>query len=577
MQKFKVFISSVQSEFANERQRVYDFIRQDDLMGQYFEPFIFEQIAAQNTNPRQLYLDEASQCQVYLLLMGQQYGNALPGELSPTEKEYQAAGEGNAYRVAFIKDLDNQPREDQEERFFRKVQMELSYRVFSNPSVLISLVKQSLYAYLKYKGIIQTLSFDERTRDDASMEDIDPKKIKDFLRQARKKRGFPLEEDTEPEKVLKHLRLLRQGKPCNGALLMFANDPQYYFPTAVVKCAWFLGTETVKPIEDYKTFEGNVAEQISQATSWVMSKLLVRFGQRNEEVQNEVEFEIPRSVIFETIVNAVVHRDYNSTGSVQVSVFRNRIVVRNPGTLPVELTKADLMMEHGSYPHNPYLAELMYQTGYIEKYGTGITENIRKMQEAHLLAPDIDLSAEFVTTIWRDNDATHDATPTSNDATIGSNVATGSPNVATNLGTNIATNKEANVLIDSGNAINNIGTSGNNIGTSNNNIGTSLNNIATSPNNIATDHLAENRRVIDEIVSAKVKPWMRKEQIQDCIIEACIVDHSLEELAALLNKTPQYLRNFIIPELVADGILLRTKPSHSPKQTYMTNPKYKKA
>ena len=546
MSKFKVFISSVQTEFANERQRVYDFICQDDLMSQYFEPFIFEQIAAQDTNPRQLYLEEASSCQVYLLLVGQWYGNALPGELSPTEKEYLAAGEGNAYRVAFIKDLDDLQRDEREELFFRKVQNELSYRVFSNPSVLISLVKQSLYAFLKYKGIIQTLTFDEQTREDASMADIDAKKIKDFLHQARKKRAFPLDEDSEPEKVLKHLRLMRQGKPSNGALLMFANDPQYFFPTAVVKCAWFLGTETVKPIEDYKTFEGSVAEQISQATSWVMSKLSVRYGQRNEEAQNEVEFEIPRSVIFETIVNAVAHRDYNSTGSVQVSVFRNRIVVRNPGTLPVELTKADLMKEHGSYPHNPLLAEVMYQMGYIEKYGTGITENIRKMQEAHLLAPEIDLSAEFITTIWRDNDATN----------IGTNLGTSDHNIGTS-GANIAT-------------------SGNNIGTSDDNIGTTANNIGTSGNNIATDHLAENRRIIDEIVSAKVKSWMRKKQIQDCIIEACIVEHSTDELATLLKKSSDYLQNFILPELVADGILLRTKPSHSPKQTYMTNPKYKK-
>ena len=317
--------------------------------------------------------------------MGLHYGNAGSEELSPTEKEYQAAGESNAYRVAFIKDMDDQQREEREELFFRKVQKELSYRVFSNPSVLVSLVKQSLYAYLKYKGIIQALSFDEKTRDDASMADIDENKIKDFLHQARQKRGFPLSEDSDPMTVLKHLRLLRQDKPSNGALLMFANDPQYFFPSAVVKCAWFLGTETVKPIEDYKTFEGSVADQISQATSWVMSKLSVRFGQRNVEAQNEVEFEIPRSVIFETIVNAVAHRDYNSTGSVQVSVFRNRIVVRNPGTLPVELTKADLMKEHGSYPHNPYLAEVMYQMGYIEKYGTGITENIRAQSNRNVV------------------------------------------------------------------------------------------------------------------------------------------------------------------------------------------------
>ena len=534
MPKYKVFISSVQSEFSQERQLIFDFIRNDELMGQYFEPFIFEQIAAQDKNPRQLYLDEASSCQVYLLFIGKRYGNILPDGISPTEKEYQAAGNGNAWRVAFISDLDGQQREETEERFFRKVQNELSYRVFSNPSVLVSLVKQSLYEYLKYKGIIQTSSFDEQTRDDASIADIDAKKIKDFLHQARQKRGFPLAEDTDPITVLKHLRLLRQDKPSNGALLMFANDPQYFFPSAVVKCAWFLGTETVKPIEDYKTFDGSVAEQISQATSWVMSKLSVSFGQRNEEAQNEVEFEIPRSVIFETIVNAVAHRDYNSTGSVQVSVFRNRIVVRNPGTLPVELTKADLMKEHGSYPHNPYLAEVMYQMGYIEKYGTGITENIRRMQEAHLLAPEIDLSAEFITTIWRDN-------------------------IATNLGTNVATDGDANGLINNHISTTNIGT-----------------NIGTSGNNIATDHLAENKRFVDKIVKKKIRPRMTKEQLRECIIDACVVDHSIDELAALLKKSPDYLQNSVIPELVADGILLRTKPRHSPGQTYMTNPKLDK-
>ena len=560
MPKYKVFISSVQSEFAQERQLLFDFICNDELLGQYFEPFIFEQIAAQDTNPQQLYLAEASSSQIYLLLMGLHYGNAGSEELSPTEKEYQAAGESNAYRVAFIKDMDDQPREEREEFFFRKVQKELSYRVFSNPSVLVSLVKQSLYAYLKYKSIIQALSFDEKTRDDASMADIDAKKIKDFLHQARQKRGFPLSEDSDPMTVLKHLRLFRQDKPSNGAFLMFANDPQFFFPSAVVKCAWFLGTETVKPIEDYKTFEGSVADQISQATSWVMSKLSVRFGQRNVEAQNEVEFEIPRSVIFETIVNAVAHRDYNSTGSVQVSVFRNRIVVRNPGTLPVELTKADLMKEHGSYPHNPYLAEVMYQMGYIEKYGTGITENIRRMQEARLLAPEIDLSAEFVTTIWRDNDATNGATnDATNDATdsdanhLRDNVYN-TGNDATNDATKDATDSDANYLRD------NVYNTGND-----------ATNDATSK-----DYLASNKRIVDRKVSKKIRKRMSEQQLRECIIEACYVEHSIEELSKLLQKSESHIRNRFITNMVADGILLRTKPEHSSGQTYMTNPKLDK-
>ena len=538
MSKFKVFISSVQSEFASERQRVFDFIRQDELMGQYFEPFIFEQTAAQDTNPRQFYLEEAAACEVYLALVGQWYGNAAEGELSPTEKEYNAAGEGGAYRVAFIKDLDEQPRDEREERFFRRVQNELTYRVFSNPTVLVSLVKQSLYAFLKYKGIIQEQSLDEQVRYDATMDVIDPDKVREFIRKARTKRGFPLPEETKPADLLKHLHMLRDGKPTNAALLLFAKDPQYFFPTAVVKCAWFLTNEVMKPIEDYKTFEGDVLDQISQATSWVMSKMSLRHEARNVTPDTEAVFELPRSVIFETIVNAVAHRDYNSTGSVQVSVFRNRVVVRNPGRLPVDLTKADLMKEHGSFPHNPYLAEALYQVGYIEKYGTGITENIRKMLEAHLLAPTIDLGGEFVTTIWREDKEANVASETANMASEGANVASEPTNVAS---------EKSNVASERANA-------------------------AT---NVASDHLEENRRLIDSIIAPRIKPRMTAKQIRECIIDACIVEHSTEELGALLHKAPAHLRNRFIPDLVNEGILLRTKLRHAHNQTYITNPKYK--
>ena len=170
----------------------------------------------------------------------------------------------------------------------------------------------------------------------------------------------------------------------------------------------------------------------------------------------------------------------------------------------------------------------------------GITENIRRMQEAHLLAPEIDLSAEFITTIWRDN------------------VATDSPNVATNIGTNDG----SNILIDSVNSANNIGTG--------------KTNVATDSSNVATDFLAENKRIVDEIVKKKVHSKMSPQQIKECIIEACIVEHSVDELAELLNKVPGHLRNRFIPELVADGLLLPTKPRHSPGQTYMTSPKLDK-
>ncbi len=175
------------------------------------------------------------------------------------------------------------------------------------------------------------------------------------------------------------------------------------------------------------------------------------------------------------------------------------------------------------------------------------------------------MSAEFIITIWRDNDATNigtnDATngatnSGANDLTINTNSTT---NVGTNIGTDDSTNDIDNTLVDKPNDIANVAT-----GTTN---------VATGNLNVATDHLEENKRIVDEIVKRKVHSKMSPVQIKECIIEACIVEHSIEELALLLNKTPAHLRNRFIPNLVADGILLPTKPRHTKGQTYMTNPK----
>ena len=47
-------------------------------------------------------------------------------------------------------------------------------------------------------------------------------------------------------------------------------------------------------------------------------------------------------------MNAVVHRDYMSTGSVQVMLFKDRLEVWNPGRLPKGMTVEKLAGEHAS-------------------------------------------------------------------------------------------------------------------------------------------------------------------------------------------------------------------------------------
>ena len=62
--KYRIFISSVQREFARERKTLADYIRMDALFGKFFEVFIFEETPAASVSAQKVYLDEARNCDV---------------------------------------------------------------------------------------------------------------------------------------------------------------------------------------------------------------------------------------------------------------------------------------------------------------------------------------------------------------------------------------------------------------------------------------------------------------------------------------------------------------------------------
>lgn len=62
--KFKIFISSVQKEFAEERKLLADYIRKDALLGIFFEVFLFEEMDACDMTPQGVYLGEVGGCVV---------------------------------------------------------------------------------------------------------------------------------------------------------------------------------------------------------------------------------------------------------------------------------------------------------------------------------------------------------------------------------------------------------------------------------------------------------------------------------------------------------------------------------
>jgi predicted HTH transcriptional regulator len=179
-------------------------------------------------------------------------------------------------------------------------------------------------------------------------------------------------------------------------------NPQRFCLAAVVKCSHYYGTDETRPIPSHQVFGRTLFAQTTESIDFVLSKLNRTLGGRENATVADTKLEIPKEAVREIIVNAVVHRDYDSSGSVQVTVFSDRVEIINPGTLPEGLTVEDLAKRHISIPVNPFLARPFYLVGYINQLGYG-TENVVKWcRKAGLPEPTFEqLNQQFCVTIWR--------------------------------------------------------------------------------------------------------------------------------------------------------------------------------
>ena len=378
--KFRLFISSVQKEFAKERRAIASYIRKDAVFGKFFEVFLFEESPAASVSAQGVYLKEASQCDVYLGLIGVRYGAEDGQGISPTEREYDSAASSSRCILMFVKQGTEGKREPKESAFLAKVESDRVRRSFRRMVDLRDTLAVSLVRFLEEKGKIQDMPFDASASTDATMSDLSVKKMRDFVRTARELRGFSLPVNIPIPKLLAHLDLIgKNGVIRNAAVLLFGKKPQRYFISSEVKCAQFYGTEVEKPMADYKIYKGDVFELADQATYFVMTHIAGRIGTHDGETGSApTDFELPRKAVFELIVNAICHRDYASHASVQVMLFADRLEIWNPGSLPRGWTVDMLFKPHTSLPPNELIAVPMYLKGYIEKMGTG-TEDVAKL------------------------------------------------------------------------------------------------------------------------------------------------------------------------------------------------------
>ena len=383
-----IFVSSVQKELAAERRALKEYIHDDPLLRQFFEVFLFEDLPATGHRAGEVYLHEVDQSEVYVGLFGASYGSEDADGVSPTEREFDRAIATGKECLVFVKGTADTSRQPKMQALIQRASDQVVRRRFSTLPELTAGLYGSLVARLARTGDIRSRPFDAAACPQATLADLSPGKVAEFLRLAQSRRNYALGPETPMQDALVHLNLLDGDRPNHAAVLLFADEPQRFVLTSFVKCLRFHGTEIRKPIPAYSSFRGTVFELVDQAVDFVMSKLDRAVGTRARGNQAPETYELPPAAVSEAIVNAIAHRDYASNASVQIMLFADRLEIWNPGELFPPLTVEALRRPHPSIPRNPLIAEPLFLTRYIERAGSGTLDMIASCRAAGLPPPE---------------------------------------------------------------------------------------------------------------------------------------------------------------------------------------------
>lgn len=218
---------------------------------------------------------------------------------------------------------------------------------------------------------------------------------------------MPHETDST-ETVLENLNLITDdGKIRNAAILLFADNPQRYFPGSEFKIGRFGVSESDLMFQDI--VEGNIIQMTERVIEFLRSKYLIS-NIHYEGLQRVERLEIPEDALRELINNAICHKDYMGV-AIQMKVYNDRIELWDDGFLPDGMIPDDLLKPHKSKPRNKLISAAFYRAGFIETWGRGIEKVCNAFDDAKMRRPVFEFTCGGLNTIiYRPNDTINDTT-----------------------------------------------------------------------------------------------------------------------------------------------------------------------
>jgi ATP-dependent DNA helicase RecG len=275
--------------------------------------------------------------------------------------------------------------------------MTVSHFSYKNGDILVVEVQPSKYPPVRYRGRVWIrvgprkaianetedkilterrksayLTFDEHPVYNSSLNDLNINAFKlmylpnavapDILENDRR--------DAKMQLASLHFYDLEADRPTVAGLLMFARNLPYFLPGAYIQYVRFDGETVASNVLSEQTIDGNLISVVQTLDSFIKTVVV---QQRPVQISTLVEKTVrnyPPWAIRELMMNALMHRSYETNVGIKFYQFSDRLEIINPGGL-FGSARPDNFPFVNDY-RNLIVAGAMKTMGYVNKFNRGI-------------------------------------------------------------------------------------------------------------------------------------------------------------------------------------------------------------
>ena len=238
-------------------------------------------------------------------------------------------------------------------------------------------------------------TFDTRPCREATLEDIDVNAIiKEYLPKAIASDVLAVDKRPLKEQLASlHLYNMQWDCPTYAALIMFGNNPRFFMLGAYIQFVRFKGLDNGGEILNERRFEGCLFKVLPELENFIRDGIITKRPVPVSILRERNVFNYPFKALRELLMNAVMHRDYQSNMPTRLYQYDEHIEVMNPGGLYGQARPENFPYVNDY--RNSVVAEMMRTLNYVNMFNHGVRDVQEQLKENE--NPEAIFNVDYVT------------------------------------------------------------------------------------------------------------------------------------------------------------------------------------